>query len=104
MESPSSWTGQFHTKKASRVPKSQGLSLCTIEWSCPRIVNETSLFDEIRVKPYLIQRGKTQHKETHLKASGAQIELRISNKHNRDVLIGFRSRNKQGPLKVINTC
>ena len=49
MESPSSWTGQFHRKKASQVPKSPGLSLGTIEWSCPGIVNETSLFDEIQV-------------------------------------------------------
>ena len=31
MESPSSWIGQFHRKKASRVPKSPGLSLGTIE-------------------------------------------------------------------------
>ena len=49
MESPSSWIGQFHRKKASRVPKSIGLSLGTIEWSCPGMVKETSLFDKIQV-------------------------------------------------------
>ena len=49
MESPSFWIGQFHRKKASRVPKSPGLSLGTIEWSCPGVVKETSLSDKIRV-------------------------------------------------------
>ena len=49
MESPSSWIGQFHRKKASRVPKSPALSLGTIEWSCPGMVKEISLSDEIRV-------------------------------------------------------
>ena len=49
IESPSSLMGQFDRKKASRVPKSPGLSFGRIEWSCPGIVNETSLVDKIRV-------------------------------------------------------
>ena len=49
MESPSSWIGQFHRKKASRVPKSPGLSLGTIEWLCPGMVKETSSFDIMQV-------------------------------------------------------
>ena len=49
MESPSTWIGQFHRKKASQDPKSPGLSLGTIEWSCPGMVKEISLFDKIRV-------------------------------------------------------
>ena len=49
MESPSFWIGQFHRKKASQVPKSPGLSLSTIEWSCPGMVKETSLSDKIQV-------------------------------------------------------
>ena len=56
IESPSSLMGQFHRKNASRVPKSPGLSLGTREWSCPGMVNETSLFDKICVQSYLIQR------------------------------------------------
>ena len=76
MESPSSLMGQFHRKKASRVPKSPGLSLGTREWSCPGMVNETSLVDKIRIQFYLIQKGKSSHRETCLKASRAQIELR----------------------------
>ena len=43
MESPSSLMGKFHRKKASRVPKLPGLSLGTREWSCPGMVNETSV-------------------------------------------------------------
>ena len=58
IESPSSLMGQFHRKNASRVPKSPGLSLGTREWSCPGMVNETSLFDKICVQSYLIQRVK----------------------------------------------
>ena len=50
MESPSSWIGQFHRKKASRDPKLPGLSLGTIEWSCPGMVNKISLFDKIQVQ------------------------------------------------------
>ena len=38
MESPSSWIGQFHKKKASHVPRSPGFSFGTIEWSCPGMV------------------------------------------------------------------
>ena len=38
MESPSSWIGQFHKKKASRVPRSPGFNFGTIEWSCPGMV------------------------------------------------------------------
>ena len=38
MDIPSSRIGQFHKKKASRVPKSPGLSFGTIEWSCPGIM------------------------------------------------------------------
>ena len=76
IESPSSLMGQFHRKNASRVPKLPGLSLGTREWSCPGMVNETSLFDKIHVQSYLIQRGKSSHKETRLKASRVQIELR----------------------------
>ena len=56
IESPSSLIGQFHRKNASRVPKSPGLSLGTREWSWPGMVNETSLYDEICVQSYLIQR------------------------------------------------
>ena len=56
IESPSSLMGQFHRKNASQVPKWPGLSLGTREWSCPGMVNETSLFDKIRVQSYLIQR------------------------------------------------
>ena len=56
MESPSFWIGQFHRKKASRVPKSPGLSLGTIEWSCPGMVKETSLFGKICVQSWIIQR------------------------------------------------
>ena len=59
MESPSSWIGQFHRKKASRVPRLPGLSFGTIEWSCPGMVKETSLSDKIRAQSYLIQKGKT---------------------------------------------
>ena len=42
MDNPSSWIGQFHKKKASRVPKSPGLSLGTIEWLCPGIMKVKS--------------------------------------------------------------
>ena len=49
MESPSSLMGQFHRKNASRVPKSPGLSLGTIEWSCPGMINEISLTGKIYV-------------------------------------------------------
>ena len=51
MESPSSWIRQFHRKKASRDPKLPGLSLGTIEWSCPGIVNETSFVNPERKIP-----------------------------------------------------
>ena len=50
MESPSSWIGQFHRKKASRVPKLPGLSFGTIEWSCQGMMNETSLVDKIQIQ------------------------------------------------------
>ena len=70
MESPSSWIGQFHRKKASRVPRSPGFNFGTIEWSCPGMI---ILVDEIRVKS---RKGKLLYKETRLKAFGAQIELR----------------------------
>ena len=73
MESLSFWIGQFHRKKASLVPKSAGLSLGTIEWSCPGMIKETSLSDKIRV---LSRKGKPLHKETRLKTFGAQIELK----------------------------
>ena len=56
IESPSSLMGQFHRKNASRVPKLPGLSLGTREWSCPGMVNGTSLFGKICVQSYLIQR------------------------------------------------
>ena len=56
MESPSSWIRQFHREKASRVPKSPGLSLGTIEWLCPGMMKETSLFGKIHIQSCLIQR------------------------------------------------
>ena len=56
MDSPSFLMGQFHRKNASRVPKSPGLSLGTREWSCPGMVNKTSLFGKICVQSWLIQR------------------------------------------------
>ena len=56
MESPSSLMGQFHRKKASRVPKSPGLSLGTREWSCPGMMNEIILTGKIHVQSYLIQK------------------------------------------------
>ena len=55
MESPSSWIGQFHKKKASRVPRSPGFNFGTIEWSCPGIV----MLVKSENKNCLIQKGKT---------------------------------------------
>ena len=71
MESPSSWIGQFHRKKASRVPRSPGFSLGTIEWSCPGMIMVRLIKSE-----YNPEREKPLYKETRLKACGAQIELR----------------------------
>ena len=56
MESPSFWIGQFYKKKASRVPKSPGLSLGTREWSCPGMMNIISLFGKICIQSWIIQR------------------------------------------------
>ena len=98
MESPSSWIGQFHKKKASRVPKSPGFSFGTIEWSCPGMVKIKS-----ECKPVKSRERKLLHKETRLKAFGVQIELKNTHKHSRGALIELGSRNKQDPLKVIST-
>ena len=98
MDSPSSWIGQFHKKKASRVPKSPGLSFGTIEWSCPGIMKVKS-----ENKPVKSREKKLLHKETSLKAFGVQFELKNTRKHSRGVLIELGSRNKQDPFKVIST-
>ena len=50
MDNPSSWIRQFHKKKASRVPKSPGLSLGTIEWSCPGIMKVKSEGKSVKSK------------------------------------------------------
>ena len=71
MESPSFWIGQFHRKKASRVPRSPGFSFGTIEWSCPGMIKFRLIKSE-----YNPEKEKPLYKETRLKACGAQIELR----------------------------
>ena len=76
MDSPSSRIGQFHKKKASRVPKSPGLSFGTIEWSCPGIMKVKS-----ESKSGESRKRKLLYKETHLKAFEAQIELKYTHKH-----------------------
>ena len=71
MESPSSWIGQFHRKKASWVPRSPRLQL----WNDRVVVsrhNNTCLIKS----EYNPERGKPLNKETRLKAFGAQNELR----------------------------
>ena len=72
MESPSSWIGQFHKKKASRVPRSPGFSFGTIEWSCPGMVMLVKSDNKNCLNP---REGKPLHKETRLKANRAQTEL-----------------------------
>ena len=73
MDNPSSRIGQFHKKKASRVPKSPGLSFGTIEWSCPGMVMLVQSDNKNCLNP---EREKLLYKETRLKAFGAQIELK----------------------------
>ena len=73
MDNPSSRIGQFHKKKASRVPRSPGFSFGTIEWSCPGMVMLVKSDNKNCLNP---ERENPCTKKTRLKTFGAQIELR----------------------------
>ena len=63
--------GQFQRKNASLVPRSQGLSRGTKEWSCPGIVIPIMVYRSVKI----LFKNAT-HLQTHLYPTGAQIELR----------------------------